>query len=276
MSSRVRLLPTLIGAAGVLLFLRIGAMAASPEGEKPADATAAESAQPEGVASQGSDEASAKQDAAPKDGGEGVPEAGKEAQAEPVSAPTVMAEAAVPQTKGEADVLERLGERREALDAREKELALREQMLAAAEKQVGVRLNELKQLEQKLEALMGKRNEQEEAQLVALVKSYESMKPDDAARIFNRLDRTILVDVASRMKPAKVGLVMAAMEPSRAQDLTVLLAKRLKVSQAAAAVTPPVPSAPPPSEVPSTAEAPAAVDATPAEPAPQAPAPPNG
>jgi flagellar motility protein MotE (MotC chaperone) len=33
------------------------------------------------------------------------------------------------------------------------------------------------------------------------------------------------------MKPAKIGAVLAAMEPARAQDLTVLLARRLKVTQ---------------------------------------------
>jgi flagellar motility protein MotE (MotC chaperone) len=71
----------------------------------------------------------------------------------------------------------------------------------------------------------------EETQLSSLVKTYESMKPEDAARIFNRLERGILVDVAHRMKPAKIGAVLAAMEPARAQDLTVLLARRLKVTQ---------------------------------------------
>lgn len=271
MSSRVRLLPTLIGTAGVLLFLRIGAMAAGPEGETPPEPAPAEASEPQGAEGQAS---------APKEGeqaAEKVSGASPDAsasQAAAASQPAMLAEAAVPQTKGEADVLQRLGERREALDAREKELMLREQMLAAAEKQIDSRLGELKQLEQKLEVLMGKRNEQEETQLVALVKSYESMKPEDAARIFNRLERGILVDVASRMKPAKIGAVMAAMEAARAQDLTVLLAKRLKISQ----VTPPTApaAAAPVAEAPSEAMPAGSVDATPAETTPEAPAQPNG
>jgi flagellar motility protein MotE (MotC chaperone) len=77
------------------------------------------------------------------------------------------------------------------------------------------------------------------------------------------------------MKPAKIGGVMAAMEPARAQDLTVLLAKRLKVSQAAA-VAPQAPSGPVAAEAPPATDAPAAVDATPAEPAPEGAAQPNG
>jgi flagellar motility protein MotE (MotC chaperone) len=138
-------------------------------------------------------------------------------------------------TKGEADVLEKLGERRATLDARERDVVLREKMLVAAERQLDTKLSELKQLEKKLEALVTKRNELEEAQIASLVKTYESMKPEDAARIFNRLERGILVDVSSRMKPAKIGAVLAAMEAARAQDLTVLLARRLKIQQSSGA-----------------------------------------
>lgn len=211
MSSRVRLLPTLIGAAGVLLFLRLGAMAADPAADAEAGSAAA-----------------TKEATAPQVG------AAAEDGAKPVAAspPAQPAPAlAVPSTKGEADVLQKLVERRAALDEREKNVGLREKMLSAAEKQVDAKLSELKQLEQKLEALVSKRNDMEETQLSSLVKTYESMKPEDAARIFNRLERGILVDVAHRMKPAKIGAVLAAMEPARAQDLTVLLARRLKVTQ---------------------------------------------
>ncbi len=213
MSSRVRLLPTLIGAAGVLLFLRLGAMAADPAADAEAGNDAA------------TKESTAPQVGAAAEDGAKPPVAASPPPAQP--APAMV----VPSTRGEADVLQKLVERRAALDEREKNVGLREKMLSAAEKQIDVKLSELKQLEQKLEALVSKRNELEESQLSSLVKTYESMKPEDAARIFNRLERGILVDVAHRMKPAKIGAVLAAMEPARAQDLTVLLARRLKVTQ---------------------------------------------
>lgn len=240
MSTRVRLLPTLIGATGVLLCLRIGAMAASTDAAgadpKPADVpAAADSAQP-----------GSKPDAAagsPADATGAPQQLAEVAGASQSSAPETEA---VAQTKGEADVLQKLGERRGELDSREKDLDLREQLLVAAERQLDSRLSDLKQLEQKLEAMMTKRNEQEDAQVASLVKSYESMKPEDAARIFNRLERNILVDVSSRMKPAKIGAILAAMEPARAQDLTVLLAKRLRLSDAAALAAPPPPAPPAP------------------------------
>lgn len=254
MSSRVRLLPTLIGAAGVLLCLRIGAMAAD---------TAPEPAAPAAEASADKAADKAKDGAAPeKPAAEPAKPAAEAAVAAEPAPAAPRGDIPLASSRGEADVLERLAERRAALDAREKDVVLREKMLAAAERQIDGKLSELKQLEQKLEALVAKRNEMEEAQIAGLVKTYESMKPEDAARIFNRLERSIMVDVASRMKPAKIGAVLAAMEPARAQDLTVLLARRLKVTLNA----PPVPAAapvPPPAAVP-----PAPAGAAPAPPAP--------
>ncbi len=237
MSSRVRLLPTLMGAAGVLLALRIGAMAstpevppAHPEGEKVAEATDHGSEVKPADASEGA--VGVQSEAAPAadqaETGHGADASGQHA----------LEYSGLSQTKGEADVLQKLGERRAALDARERDLGLREQLLLAAERQIAERMAELKGLEQNLDVMMSKRNELEEAQIASLVKSYENMKPDDAARIFNRLERSILVDVASRMKPAKIGAVLAAMDPSRAQDLTVLLAKRMKLSQLKPVVLP--------------------------------------
>ncbi len=269
MSSRVRLLPTLMGAAGVLLALRIGAMASTPT-EPPAPAESEKAAEP---ADHGS---GAKADETPK-----APE-GEHGEIDPAASSSKAhgADAAgqsqmysgLAQTKGEADVLQKLGDRRAALDARERDLGLREQLLLAAEKQIAERLANLKGLEQKLDVMMAKRNELEEAQLASLVKSYENMKPDDAARIFNRLERTILVDVASRMKPVKIGAVLAAMEPSKAQDLTVMLAKRMRLSQLTPVAPPVAPPAPP---VPVEPEAEAHTSEAPAEDKPAAEAAPH-
>jgi flagellar motility protein MotE (MotC chaperone) len=131
------------------------------------------------------------------------------------------------QNKGEADVLHALADRRAELDKRESDLALREQMLAATQKQVDDKIAELKAIQSKLDTMLAQRDDAQKAQLLALVKMYEAMKPDDAAKIFNTLDGRILTEVAGGMKPAKVGPVLAAMEPAKAQALTALLANRL-------------------------------------------------
>lgn len=221
MSSRVRLLPVLIGTAGIFLTLRIGALASSaaPEAkhaepaatEAPAHADETKAAAPAGEAAH----APAAEAAHPT------------AAAEPAPAPSI----GQAQTKGEAEVLQNLSERRAALDEREHDLTMREQLIGVTEKRVEERLVELKDLETRLNAMLAKRDEAEEVQMTSLVKTYESMKPADAARVFNKLDRSVLLSVASRMKPQKIGAVMAAMEPSKAQDLTVMLALRLNVQR---------------------------------------------
>jgi hypothetical protein len=94
--------------------------------------------------------------------------------------------------------------------------------------------------------MMGMRDTAEQKQLDAIVKSYSSMKPADAARIFNSLSDDVLVPVAAAMKPDVLGAVLAKMQADAAQKLTVNLANRLKVTvptpapvQQVAATTPP-------------------------------------
>ena len=59
-----------------------------------------------------------------------------------------------------------------------------------------------------------------------LVKVYESMKPKDAARIFEEIDMEVLLEVAGGMKENKIAAIMANMTPRRAQELTIELADR--------------------------------------------------
>ena len=77
--------------------------------------------------------------------------------------------------------------------------------------------------------------QRDDASWVGLVKLYESMKPRDAATIFNDLDMTVLLGVVDRMKDAKAAPVLAAMQPDKARELTTKLAalrtKRAAVAQ---------------------------------------------
>ncbi len=124
----------------------------------------------------------------------------------------------------EVEVLQSLSERRRKIDERQKELDLREKLLAAAEQKVDDKITELKAIEANIKSLLRQKDEEEEAQIESLVKVYETMKAKDAARIFERLDNDILLDVAMRMKEAKVAAIMGAMSADSAENLTVLLA----------------------------------------------------
>ena len=53
---------------------------------------------------------------------------------------------------------------------------------------------------------------------------YETMKPKDAAKIFDRLDPKVLLEVASQIKPQRMSEILAVMSPEAAERLTVELA----------------------------------------------------
>ena len=129
-----------------------------------------------------------------------------------------------PVSPAEKAILERLGERREELEGRMRELEMRERLLNSAEKKLDGRVGDLKTLEEKTAGPAGKTAIEEARAIKNLVIMYESMKPKDAARVFDRLGLDVLVPVVQQMNPRKMSEVLAAMAPDRAEKLTVALA----------------------------------------------------
>ena len=132
---------------------------------------------------------------------------------------------AQPVSPAEKAILERLGERREELEGRMRELEMRERLLNSAEKKLDGRVGDLKALEEKAGGQGAAKVAVEEAKAIKnLVIMYEAMKPKDAARVFDRLGLDVLVPVVQQMNPRKMSEVLAAMAPDRAEKLTVALA----------------------------------------------------
>jgi len=128
----------------------------------------------------------------------------------------------------ERALLERLHERRAELDARARELEIRENLLKVAEKRLQERVTELKKSEPVpgSPAAKRKKEEAESAGFKSLVTMYENMKAKDAAKIFDRLDINILVEVATLINPRRMSDILAQMTPAAAERLTVELANR--------------------------------------------------
>ncbi|HTL65985.1 MAG TPA: flagellar protein FlbB [Pseudolabrys sp.] len=127
---------------------------------------------------------------------------------------------------GERAVLERLQSRRQELDTRNRELEMRENLLKAAEKRLEAKVAELKGTESRVNTAMGTRDKVGAERFKSIVSMYENMKPKDAARIFDRLEMRILIDVSTEMNPRKMSEIMAQMSPDAAERLTVELANR--------------------------------------------------
>jgi flagellar motility protein MotE (MotC chaperone) len=128
----------------------------------------------------------------------------------------------------ERAVLERLGERRTELEARAKELEMRESVVLAAEKRLEARLGQLKQIEARINDTVRAKDEQEATRIKNLVTMYENMKPKDAARVFDRLDLRVLMEVSTQINPRRMSDILAQMSSEAAERLTVELATRAK------------------------------------------------
>ena len=126
-------------------------------------------------------------------------------------------------TNSEILILQELAERREALDARAKEIDKRAIQLKIAETEIDKKLQQLKEYEQRLEKLINQYSQKEQENINGLVKLYTSMKPKDAARIFNTMDLEITVAILKEMKPSNSSSILSQMDSERAQAITAEL-----------------------------------------------------
>jgi flagellar motility protein MotE (MotC chaperone) len=153
------------------------------------------------------------------------------------------------------NVMNALGKRRKELDAREGQLAIQANMIAAAEKRVDAKITQLKTLQAQISSLLVQRDDAQKAQVASLVKTYSTMKPKDAARIFNSLPDDVLVPVAHDMKSDVLALVLANMNADNAKTLTVKLANKLALPQTTDALAPVAVPVPAPAPGPQTSAA---------------------
>ena len=169
---------------------------------------------------------------APSPAKEEMPEGGSAAKMAPQEPPPQMNGTPVPLdidrpvSPAERAILESLQKRRAELDARAHDLDVREDLLRAAEKRVGGRIEELKELEGRISAVLQQRDEAEAARFKNVVTMYETMKAKDAAKIFDGLDLKVLLDVVREINPRRMSDILAQMTPETAQRLTAELATR--------------------------------------------------
>lgn len=128
-------------------------------------------------------------------------------------------------SRSELALLERLARRREALDEREKSLEMRDALLKAAEKRLQDRVEELKQLENSIKLATRQRSEKQREDLGKLVAMYQTMKPKQAARIFEVLETEVLLDIVKIMNPRKVAAILGQMKASSAGALSLAIAR---------------------------------------------------
>jgi flagellar motility protein MotE (MotC chaperone) len=191
----------------------------------------------------------AKQAAAPKDDGditgsvEGKPKEGAKDEKPKPEAPDTKPDGVVlhpeenqqPVSASERAILERLQSRRQELEARSREIDIRESLLKEAEKRIQTKVDEMKAVEAKTAAENAQKAEAENAKFKGIVTMYESMKPKDAAKVFDRLEMPVLIQIASQIAPRKMSDILGLMQTDAAERLTVELARRASGDNSAGA-----------------------------------------
>jgi len=133
----------------------------------------------------------------------------------------------------ERAILERLQARRQELEQRAREIEIRESLLKSAEKRIEGRVEEAKATEAKISTVTGQKAEQDAARFKSIITMYEGMKPKDAAKVFDRLEMSVLYDIASQIAPRKMSDILGLMQPEAAERLTVELARRAGTDKSA-------------------------------------------
>lgn len=123
-------------------------------------------------------------------------------------------------------LLKHYADRRAELEKAAKDVAMREALLSAAEKRIEQKLKEMEKVRNEIQNLLKMGDERQSQQLESLVKIYETMKPKEAARIFEELELPVLLDVIQKMKETKTAPILAAMDPVKAKQVTSALVER--------------------------------------------------
>jgi flagellar motility protein MotE (MotC chaperone) len=125
-------------------------------------------------------------------------------------------------------------EERRALARQREALTVRKLAVDVAEERLEQLLEELGALKAEIDARLAALEAGDEKRLARLVKLYETMRPKDAARIFDDLDFDVLVPLALAMNERKLAPIVAAMTPKVARKLTGEVAERRAEGLAAA------------------------------------------
>lgn len=238
---QIRLLPLLVGVATLAFAVRVGdvytqamALTATAHAEEKAAEKEPEKAPEPSAATPPSDDKLVSKDEKPAPADPAKAPAKKEGAGD-IDLPGTdwqdASETDLDYSTVRKEIYQDLMQRRQALDAREKELAKRDALIKAAEGELDKKYQELTGIRSEIQDLLKKQSEEEQARINSLVKIYEGMKAKDAARIFNTLDMDVLLEVVSKMSERKSAPIIAEMDDERARSLTLFLAEQKKLPE---------------------------------------------
>ncbi len=120
-------------------------------------------------------------------------------------------------------------QKKDQLSDRERSISEKEQVLQALIKKMDEKIVELNQTKVELQKLIGKIDEEENANTKRLVKMTEAMKAPQAAKVLEGIEFPILLEIMETMREKKASAILAAMEVEKAGYLMTAMSKRRKI-----------------------------------------------
>lgn len=116
--------------------------------------------------------------------------------------------------------------RERSVAEREQDLASRLRTVELAEQEIRRNLAELQAVEERLSRTISQAETASEDDLARLTSVYESMKPKDAAVLFQEMSPDFAAGFIGRMRPDAAAQLMAGLTPAAAYSISVILAGR--------------------------------------------------
>ncbi len=153
---------------------------------------------------------------------------GKERHASPKPSPAPHAAESGPEAGGEGGLLELLIKRRKALDQREVALKSEERRLDILRRETEEKIERYARILERLEGALAELKRLKEERFKRMVKVYEAMPAEQAARRISALDEDTAAGIILAMKSKKAGAVLSHM----GDDKSTAIARRILSAKA--------------------------------------------
>ncbi|WP_146584596.1 MotE family protein [Puniceibacterium confluentis] len=125
-----------------------------------------------------------------------------------------------------APILAAIDQREARVVKRESDIRSRMQALSLAETEIDRKMTALVDAEQKLRSTLAVAETAAEDDLTRLTEVYATMKPKQAAALFEEMDPEFAAGFLGRMRPDAAAAIMAGLSPRAAYTVSVMLAGR--------------------------------------------------
>ena len=115
---------------------------------------------------------------------------------------------------------EKLKQRKEELDVREKELAELEEELQRQKVELDKRIQQLEEMRGQIATVLKDRVEVDQEKVTKLVDLYSNMKPKQAADVIGSINEDLAVEVLAKMKKKNAAEIMNLLDPAKARMLS--------------------------------------------------------